>query len=266
MKSIEMLNVAVRSRVPRYIYAKVKQRRIVSALEAGFDPLAARLPFGRLLDERIVEYPWAVARLSGFRGRLLDAGSVLNFDYLIPRFRKPDVELVISTLAPEKHAFWEDGVSYVYEDMRDSCLRDDFFDSIVCLSVLEHVGMDNTQLYTADATKKESEGSSYLSFLAELRRVLKPGGRLLLSMPFGVARNYGWLQTFDGAMVDRLLAAFQPSRVSETYFRYLAEGWIETDRAGASGAGYVDCHDASIAREALRSVAAESVVLLDLTK
>jgi len=38
--------------------------------------------YGRLLDERVVEYPWLFARLQACRARTLDVGSTLNFDYL----------------------------------------------------------------------------------------------------------------------------------------------------------------------------------------
>ena len=39
--------------------------------------------YGFRLDERIIEYPWLFSRLPMGEGRLLDAGSTLNFEFLI---------------------------------------------------------------------------------------------------------------------------------------------------------------------------------------
>ena len=43
------------------------------------------LPVGHgfRLDERIVEYPWLFSRLPSGAGNLLDAGSVLNYEFLL---------------------------------------------------------------------------------------------------------------------------------------------------------------------------------------
>ena len=44
-----------------------------------------RLParYGFRVDERVVEYPWLFSRFFAGEGTLLDAGSTLNFDYLL---------------------------------------------------------------------------------------------------------------------------------------------------------------------------------------
>ena len=77
----------------------------------------------------------------------------------------------------------------MYEDLRASCFRNDYFDRIVSLSTLEHIGMDNTFLYTPDESKRENAPSSYLHAIRELRRILKDGGHLYISVPFGEAKN-----------------------------------------------------------------------------
>lgn len=104
----------------------------------------AQLPdgYGVGLDERIVEYPWLLAAEP--RGRALDAGSVLNHEHVLDRLLPAVESLTIVTLEPETVAFTERKVSYVYDDLRELPFRDDLFDTIVSLSTLEHVGMDNT--------------------------------------------------------------------------------------------------------------------------
>jgi len=43
---------------------------------------------------------------------------------------------------------------------------------------------------------------------AEIHRVLEPGGRLLLTVPFGQPGQTSWYRVYDKARLDRLLASF----------------------------------------------------------
>lgn len=220
-----------------------KEKQIVAAVnDASHDPRALRSGHGWRLDERVVEYPWFFSNLPDGPGRLLDAGSVLNFPYLLLHPKIAQKKAFVSTLAPEAWAAWQNGVSYVFEDLRDSCFRDDYFDSVCCLSTLEHVGLDNTMLYTADTSKNEQNTGSYRDFLLELRRILKPGGTLYLTVPFGRHVNHGWFQVFDAEMADELIATFAPSAVDETIYQYQPEGWVNSGRDSAKDCLYFDIH------------------------
>jgi len=48
------------------------------------------------------------------------------------------------------------GISYIFEDLRESCFRDDYFDIVVSLSTIEHIGLDNTMRYTHEPDKKKT--------------------------------------------------------------------------------------------------------------
>ncbi len=163
--------------------------------------------YGFGVDERIVEYPWILSRLDLACGYLLDAGSTLNYPYLVDLPTLVSKTIVIMTLAPE-HMEKRANVSYLYDDLRDILIRDNVFETIVCISTLEHVGLDNTMIYTKNSNFKESSPHDYRQVMSELRRVLKPGGRLLLTVPFGRYQDLGWLQQFDIRGIEDIIKAF----------------------------------------------------------
>jgi SAM-dependent methyltransferase len=247
-------------------YGVYREWRIVAMFaRCDFDEACRRPGYGVRLDERVVEYPWLFSRLPAHPGKVLDAGSVLNFDYILAHPSLTTKQIFISTLAPE--AAWQrvrQNVSYVYEDLRQTCFRDEYFDWIVSVSTLEHVGLDNTMFYTADRSKREQSPHDHLRVVRELRRVLKPRGTVYASVPFGRHENHGWLQVFDAAMVDRLLESFAPSSYVERHFRYDLDGWRTSSREESRDATYFDHHNSRTRGN--EQAAAGAVVCLELVK
>jgi len=233
------------------------------------DPLLdiTRLPdgYGFRLDERVVEYLWFFQSLPNSAGRILDAGSILNYSFLLDHKKLQNKNLFISTLAPEQDAFWNKGVSYIYEDLRNTCFRNDYFDWITSLSTIEHIGLDNTMLYTSDEAKRESDAEGYLAAIKEFHRILKPGGKLFLSVPFGEHKVRGWFQIFNGEMVDSIKATFSPTEIKENYFQYHESGWVNSSRELASDATYFDIHTEKDYGTDY-AAASRAVVCLELTK
>jgi len=247
-------------------YAEYRQWEIERILDHGLFS-TERLPqgYGFRLDDRVIEYPWLFTCLPAGKELLLDAGSVLNHRFLLKRHPLKEKRVFVSTLAPEPVSFNDLGMSYVYEDLRDSCFRNEYFDRIVSLSTLEHVGMDNTMLYTADVSKREAAPSAYLDAVRELKRILKHGGHLYISVPFGEAKSYGWFQIFDAPKIDALIKEFAPESYKELHFKYLPDGWAVSTREQSAGATYFDIHKTKL-YEADFAAASRAVVCLDLVK
>lgn len=247
-------------------YEQHKVRSISAAInDPTFDPEKLTPGFGWRLDERIVEYPWLIARLPEGGGRLLDAGSTLNHPHVLSHAKLKSRKVFVSTLAPEGWAAWQWGVSYVFEDIRDCCFKDGYFDEVACISTMEHVGLDNTMLYTSESSLQENNPDTFADFLLELRRVLRPGGTLYLSMPYGQHVNHGWFQIFDARMVDRVISLFQPTQVKETIFAYKPEGWTIGTRESAADATYFDIHKTKD-YDADYAAASRAVVCLELVR
>jgi hypothetical protein len=135
---------------------------------------------------------------------------------------------------------------------------------VVSLSTVEHIGLDNGRFYTGQTSTSHAP-ASYLDAVREMARILRPGGRLYLTIPYGSHSNLGWLQVFDAAMLDHVVEAFGARGVVEQVFRYTAAGWQVSNRDEAADATYVDLHSGVRWRRGL-PVAAESVACLVLTR
>ena len=174
--------------------------------------------------------------------RLLDAGSSLNHEFVLRSPALANKRITIVTLAPEAQCHWKLGISYVFGDLRDLDFRDNVFDTIACISTIEHVGMDNTMYTRATDVAQPGDTKEFLLAVKELKRVLKPGGVLYITFPFGQYENHGWFQQFDSQLMDKLIEGFDPSHFSETIFRYDPDGWRSSDRASCAHCQFFDVH------------------------
>jgi SAM-dependent methyltransferase len=135
-------------------------------------------------DERAVEIPWCLTRYDGER-RVLDVGyAFAEAAYVAGLLALGAEELVGVDLAEADVP----GLRSVVADVRTLPFDDDSFDFALCISTLEHVGRDN-EVYDVDAPREDSGDEAALR---ELRRVLGKNGRLLVSVPTGVADDQGW--------------------------------------------------------------------------
>ena len=198
------------------------------------------------VDERPVEYAWALDRLRGLFGeRLLDVGCVLNRAWCAPQLASRFEERWYLNLAYEP---LEDigKATMLVGDARACPLPDAWFDVITCLSTLEHVGMDNS-LYTGVGDRSATDAGADLwgcvePAVVEFRRLLRPGGRLLITVPFGRSDNRGWFQVFDAERISRLREALGPGTSSVELFRVdPMQGWVRAEvdecRAAVYGSG-----------------------------
>jgi len=223
-------------------YFEYKFDFIIKSVKSGSFPqyLKEGLPikFGYRLDERVVEYPWIYHHLPNDPGTLLDAGSTLNVHEILELKKLKKSKIIIANLNKEDfcHQRLRNPVSYVYNDLRASCFRDGYFDTITSISTLEHVGMDNSQ-YTRDLIKQEPNSNDYLKVILEFKRILKPGGSVLITVPFGKG-NFGWLQLFNAAMIDALIATFEPTYYTLTFFKYDGQQWGISDAKNCQESGF----------------------------
>ena len=190
------------------------------------------------LDERSVEFPWVLSQLPAGDALMLDAGSSLNHALLLDDPSVAEKRLHIVTLTPEQECFWQRGISYVFDDLRALPFKDALYDIVVSVSTLEHVGCDN-RFYTGRSPSEERP-DDFLAAAKEMTRVLKPGGLLLLTVPYGMYQFHGPFQQFDRRRLSMAEAAFGTvASLSERFYRYSRAGWQLAEDESCADCCYV---------------------------
>jgi SAM-dependent methyltransferase len=231
-----------RARAGRQRRAIQHQRQIVVReldREAVLERFARRqaLPsgFGIGANERVVEIPWLLAEQPA--GRTLDAGAALNHAEFL-RYVQPLVEeLHIVNLVYEGTAYVARHISYVFSDLRTLPYRDGYFDTVASISTLEHIGMDNTGYGTAVSRAADPLAETDLA-VRELVRVLSPGGKLLITVPYGRREDHGSFRQFDRSDLMRLIEVAEPAEAGVSVYQYSKAGWITSNLDDAAGAQY----------------------------
>jgi hypothetical protein len=71
--------------------------------------------------------------------------------------------------------------------------------------VIEHIGRDNARYIESVRDKRQEDGDFRAMY--SLDRLLAPAGRLLVTVPFGVAEDQGWFIQYDARRLDLLIQA-----------------------------------------------------------
>ena len=175
-------------------------------------PLAAlagslRRHYRVVVNERIVEIPFVFRHLDLPPGAaVLEFGSVKSWVSLALAslgYRVTGVDL-------RPYPYAHPNVRFLQGDFRAARLPAGSFDGVVAVSAIEHCGLSG---YGEEGFERGDH-----EVVAEIRRVLKPGGRFLVTVPFGKAgvSRRGW-RVYDAAALALLLRDFEVRTAS--YFK-----------------------------------------------
>jgi SAM-dependent methyltransferase len=186
-------------------------------------------------DERVVELPWVLARLRG--DRALEVGyAFAEAPYLAALLLAGFDELTGVDLAEaDVH-----GMTTVRADIRDLPFDNGTFDLVLCVSTLEHVGADNTGYGLEAEEDAAARLAPPLAALRELRRVLAPDGRLLITMPCGEPGDYGWFRQEDVRGWTRLFTRAGFFVEEQEVYELTEEGWRSSPELVSEGLRYGD--------------------------
>lgn len=233
-KALDIYHVVIPPKIDREI------KRALSNSQPDF-PRSVSLPrgYGMGMTERVVEL--FVARLTYQPGmKVLDVGhaNIINAHARVLKSLPKPLDITgVDIVAAGDHIR-----SLYTKSVITNIARTDFhdgtFDLIWCISALEHFGMDNS-IYTNEF---ELDQNMDRAALKEMMRILRVGGTIYISVPFGRFEDHGWLRNYDTDHWQTLLSVTgSGAHVDELYFRYTDEGGWETATPGELiNTGYSD--------------------------
>jgi SAM-dependent methyltransferase len=180
-------------------------------------PLTSELAFellrsNQLWMSRAWEYPWALlnSQISSDT-KILDVGSGHSLFPLYLAQRSDHVDSIDSaerqmkTLCPALAAMLKLKVNYFVDDAANLSARDNTYDYVFCISVLEHLEeeMENGMPINRHTNKLDRKA------IREFLRVVKPGGRVILTLDY--ASQEISQRSFHFDYVKDLVEEFRPN-------------------------------------------------------
>ncbi len=159
-----------------------------------FDP-------GLVTTERVVEYPFVFQNLGEIEGPVLDMGCCHSRLPVALTSRGFHVVGIDINRYPYRHPY----LQTVRGDIIHTPFTDESFPVILAISVVEHLGIG----HYGDPTGTSGD----VMAVKEIARILGPGGKALITVPFGRALTNDWMRVYDPPRLGRLLAPFQTRRV-----------------------------------------------------
>ena len=156
---------------------------------------------GLVTTERVIEYPFVLQNLDGVGGPILDIGccsSRLPIALASRGFRVVGIDF---NPYPHRHPN--------FRAIRGDAMRIPFaagsFGAVLAISVIEHVGSGHYG--------DPSAATGDCLAVREIARVLRRGGRALVTVPFGRALTDDWKRVYDRPRLRDLLAPLCTDRI-----------------------------------------------------
>jgi SAM-dependent methyltransferase len=190
--------------IPVYSLSAVKGDRLdVHGLLAG------------VTSERLVEYDFVARNLVSPRRRatILDLGSAGSA-----------LSKAIREFGSRWHVIGLDLVEGcdVMMDARSTGFRGDVFDQVICISTIEHIGID----------RGISDKNGDAKAMKEILRMLKKGGSAMITLPYGREKKPEH-RVYDRKTLAKLVSHFVAEK---EFYRYDAGKWKKCGQADADRA------------------------------
>ncbi len=195
----------------------MRLQNVVQKIEPILTRLYYRLSYPsspNLRGDRDIEYSWIAANLPKDPGRALDFGCGTSYLALIAAQR--GFETTAIDLIPVRWFYIHPKLNFIQNDIFDSGFAPETFDLIINCSSIEHVGL------VGRYNVKQSRPDGDIEAMAEMEKLLKPEGRMLLTIPVGQDTVFPSLHRVYG---KRRLPSLLDGYIIEK-----EEYWIKNDR------------------------------------
>jgi len=187
----------------------------------------ASAPF---IGERQIEYPWVYKRVFDLQDRcILDVGAKEGLPITDLLLEKNTVYAIDPNIPS---SLKRGRLTLIKGDVRSTSFEEGFFDAVVAVSTLEHIGVAGRY----GTVVGETDGD--FGAMQEIRRILSPGGRALITVPYGTGRSLPLNRLYDAKRTKQLFEGFD--LVECAYFRYTPQYrlWLEVPEHVASNTNW----------------------------
>jgi len=163
------------------------------------------------ISERAIEYPWVYKNIADLKeSRVLDVGAkegLPTTDLLLEN------QNIVYTIDINASSSREKGnLIAVKGDIISTSFEDGFFDAVIVVSTLEHIGVAGRYGIS------DSNELGDFQAMREIFRVLKPEGRVLVTVPYGLGRSLPLNRLYGAGRIEKLFKDFEI--ISRQYFRF----------------------------------------------
>jgi SAM-dependent methyltransferase len=175
---------------------------------------------GLITTERVIEYPFVFQNLNGIAGPILDIGCYSSREPVALASRGFRVIGLDFNAYPYKHP----NLVALRADALRTPLMSGSVEAVLAVSVIEHIGIG----HYGDPLDEKGD----LKAVREIARVLRRGGRALITVPFGRAMRDDFQRVYDPPGLRALLAPLTVRRIE--YARSLSGLWMPCAEAEAA--------------------------------
>jgi SAM-dependent methyltransferase len=157
--------------------------------------------------ERAIEYPFVFQNLDGVRDPILDLGccsSRLPISLASRGFRVVGFDL-------HPYPYRHPNLMAVQGNAMRCPFGAERFGAVLAISVVEHIGLG----HYGDPSAITGDCAT----VREIARLLRSGGRALITVPFGVALTDDFQRVYDSTRLSELLAPFSVVRIEYAWGR-----------------------------------------------
>ncbi|OGR42746.1 MAG: hypothetical protein A2X35_02000 [Elusimicrobia bacterium GWA2_61_42] len=187
-------------------------------------PLKKRL-LTPVITERIVEIPFVLRNLPPAPCKVLDFGSTSS--PLVLEMASIGYKVTGVDLRP--YGFTHPNLEFYIGDFAERRSDPDAYDAVTAVSSVEHCGLESYGASTKESGDKKIVGL--------FRKILKPKGVLLLTVPYGRRGENEGYRVYDKERLEDLLEGFE-LRQKLLYAWNPEEQWVLSDESGLKD---VDC-------------------------
>lgn len=176
--------------------------------------------------DRYIENPFVIKHLPRPPAKILDVGcSGSFFPLLLSSFGYETYGIDMRNY-PILNKLNFDNFTFIKGDIRQTSFSNAFFDVITAISIVEHIGISGR--YGMD---ENLEGDK--KALEEMKRILKPNGIILMTVPFGKAKILKpYCKIYDDMLIKELVKDFKIEE--EEYYMQDSKGdWYRSPKNDA---------------------------------